>query len=94
MHWRWACSKFLRQTFIEWVARTIPRSYWAKLFYAKQRAKGARHQAALRALAFKWIRILHRCWVERVPYDETRYLLELKKRGSPLLKFAAGSEAV
>ena len=27
VHWRWACSTFLRQTFVEWVAQTIPRSY-------------------------------------------------------------------
>ncbi len=73
---------------MEWVAQTIPRSKWAKAFYAKQRAKGARHQAALRALAFKWIRILYRCWIERVPYDEKRYLETLEKRGSSLLKLA------
>lgn len=45
-------------------------------------------QAALRALAFKWIRILHRCWTDRIPYDESRYLLALQKRQAPLLKFA------
>jgi hypothetical protein len=38
------------------------------------------HQAALRALAFKWIRILYRCWVDGVPYDESRYLIALQKR--------------
>ena len=89
VHWRWSCSKFLRQTFVEWVAQTIPRSRWAKAFYAKLRAKGTRHQAALRALAFKWIRILYRCWIERVPYDEKRYLEALEKRGSSLVNFAA-----
>jgi hypothetical protein len=47
------------------------------------------HQSALRALAFKWIRILYRCWIERVPYDEARYLLALQKRQAPLLKVAA-----
>jgi hypothetical protein len=51
--------------------------------------EGARHQAALRALAFKWIRVLHRCWLDRVPYDESRYLMALEKRGAPLLKHAA-----
>jgi hypothetical protein len=45
-----------------------------------------KHQAALRALAFKWIRILHRCWTERTPYDESRYLMALQKRNAPLLK--------
>ncbi len=47
------------------------------------------HQAALRALAFKLMRILYRCWVDRVPYDEARYLLALQKRQAPLLKVAA-----
>jgi hypothetical protein len=67
----------------------IPRSFWAKAFYDSHRARGARHQAALRALAFKWIRILHRCWLDRVPYDEARYLMALQKRSAPLLKHAA-----
>jgi transposase len=89
VHWRYSCSKFVRQTFVEWAAQTIPRSFWAKAFYESCRARGTRHQAALRALAFKWIRILHRCWVDRVPYDESRYLMPLQKRGAPLLKHAA-----
>lgn len=89
VHWRWACPKFLRQTFVEWVGETIPRSFWAKAFYQRQKAKGASHAAAIRALAFKWIRILYRCWVDRKPYDESQYLSALQKRGSPLLQYAA-----
>ena len=89
VHWRYGCSKFLRQTFVEWAGQTIPRSFWAKAFYDSCRARGTRHQAALRALAFKWIRILYRCWVDRTPYDESRYLMALQKRGAPLLKHAA-----
>ncbi len=88
VHWRYACSRFLRQTFVEWVKETIPRSFWAKAFYERQRAKGAAYNATLRALAFKWIRILYRCWIDRTPYDESRYLEALKKRGSPLLPYA------
>jgi transposase len=89
VHWRYSCPTFLRQTFIEWVGQTIPRSFWAKAFYESCRARGGRHQAALRALAYKWIRVLHRCWTDRVPYDEARYLMALQKRGAPLLKHAA-----
>lgn len=40
--------------------------------------------AALRALAFKWIRIIFRCWHERTPYDEAQYLEALRQRGSTL----------
>jgi len=85
VHWRLQCPTFLRQTFVEWTAQSIPHSYWARAFYEQQRAKGSSHQAALRALAFKWIRILYRCWQDRTPYDEATYLNTLKRRGSPLV---------
>jgi len=88
IHWRWQCPTFLRQTFVEWAAQTINKSYWAGLYYYQQRAKGCSHQAAVRALAFKWIRILYRCWVTRTPYDEAKYLKALQERGSTLLKMA------
>ena len=86
VHWRWQCATFLRQTFVEWAAQTINKSYWAGLFYYQQRAKGCTYQATLRALAFKWIRILYRCWTTRTHYDEAKYLKALKDRGSPLLQ--------
>ncbi len=41
---------------------------------------------AIRALAFKWISILHRCWIDRRPYDEAKYLMALKAKGSPLVE--------
>jgi len=85
IHWRWQCPTFLRQTFVEWAAQTINKSYWAGLYYYQQRAKGCSYQAAVRALAFKWIRILYRCWITRTPYDEAKYLKALKERGSQLL---------
>jgi len=85
VHWRLQCPSFLRQTFVEWAGATIPRSFWAAAYYRQQRDKGCSHQAAVRALAFKWIRILYRCWQTRTPYDESTYLNALKRRGSPLL---------
>ena len=86
VHWRWQCPTFLRQTLVEWAAQTITRSFWAGAYYRQQRDKGCTHQAALRALAFKWVRILYRCWQTRTPYDESTYLQALQRRGSPLLK--------
>jgi len=88
VHWRWQCPTFLRQTFVEWAAQTINKSYWAGEFYRQQREKGSTYQAAVRALAFKWIRILFRCWQTRIPYDEVVYLKALERRGSPLLTAA------
>jgi hypothetical protein len=55
-------------------------------FYDAQRPNGKPHQVAIRALAFKWIRILFRCWKDRQPYDAVKYLLALKKKSSPLVK--------
>jgi transposase len=85
VHWRLQCPKFLRQTFVEWAALSIPHCYWAKAYYEQQRNRGSTHQEALRSLAFKWIRIVFRCWQNRTPYDEARYLNALKRHGSPLL---------
>ena len=75
----------MRQTLVEWSALTIPHSYWAEQFYRQQRAKGAKHQVALRALAFKWVRVLFRCWQSGQAYDESRYLKALNRRGAPML---------
>jgi transposase len=85
VHWRWQCPTFLRQTFVEWAAQTINKSYWAGAYYQQQRDKGCSYNAAVRALAFKWIRILYRCWQTRTPYDEATYLKALQRRGSPLV---------
>src|SRR5262245_1309139 len=86
VHWRLQCPKFLRQTFVEWAAESIRHSFWAQGYYQQQRDKGTTHQAAVRALAFKWIRILYRCWQERTPYDESAYLQALHHRGSSLIQ--------
>lgn len=85
IHFRRACPKFLRQTFHEWASHSIGSSDWARAYYQHQRAKGQTHHAAVRALAFKWIRILYRCWQDRVPYDEQRYQQALLRRSAPRL---------
>ena len=88
IHWRWQCSTFLRQTFVEWAAQTVNKSYWAGLYYYQQTAKGCSCQAAVRTLAFKWIRILYRCWETRTPYDAAKFREAIQDRGSSLLMTA------
>ena len=85
VQWRWGCSKFIRQAFTEWSAKSVLYSYWAQLYYEQQKKKGNSHHQAVRSLAFKWIRILYRCWKTNTPYNETQYLKVLKERNSPLL---------
>jgi transposase len=86
VHHRLACPKFVKQTFHEFADQSIRFSRWARAYYDQQRARGNDHHAALRALAYKWIRILFRCWKTRRPYDEQQYLEALRRRGSPLAK--------
>jgi transposase len=82
-HWRWQSPTFLRQSFVEWAGQTVMYSAWAKAYYQRMIAKGKNHHVILRALAFKWIRVLWKCWQSRTPYDEARYLQQLLKRKSP-----------
>jgi len=82
---RKACPKFLRQSFHEWAGQTIRFCPWSRVYYQLQRNRGKGHHAAVRALAAKWIRILYRCWNDRIPYDESIYTAALARRQSPLV---------
>jgi transposase len=84
VHRRLACSNFIRQTFHEFAAQSIRWSTWARAYYDQMRDRGLRHPAAVRALAFKWIRIIYRCWKNRRPYDEQTYLKALREKRSPV----------
>lgn len=86
---RLACPKFLLQTFHEYANCSRQSSIWAQAYYEMQRDRGKGHHSAVRSLAFKWIRIMYRCWKERIPYDELKYLRALKRTNSPLLKYLA-----
>ena len=89
VHRRHSCPKFVRQSFHEFAAQSIHFCDWAKAYYEQQRARGSGYHAAVRALAFKWIRIIFRCWQNRTPYEESIYLQSLRIRGSKLIPQAA-----
>jgi len=93
VRWRYFCPKFLRQTFHEYAGESIKHSFWARAYYESQRAKGKKHHAAVRALAFKWVRIIYRCWQTKTVYDEVKYLESLRRKGSSLLNYAANNPA-
>ncbi|MCA1850320.1 MAG: IS110 family transposase [Acidobacteria bacterium] len=93
VRWRYFCPKFLRQSFHEYAGESIKHSFWARAYYEQQRAKGKGHHAAVRALAYKWVRIIFRCWQERTAYDEVKYLQSLRRKGSPLLDYVAQNPA-
>jgi transposase len=87
VYFRRACPKFDRQTFHEFARLSLSRCQWAHNYVDYYTAKGKKFQTIIRALAFKWIRILFRCWKNRTPYDESKYMETLKKRGSIFATF-------
>jgi transposase len=93
IRWRYFCPKFMRQSFHEYAGESVKHSFWARAYYEQQIAKGKSRQAAVRALAYKWIRIIWKCWQTRTPYNEVRYLEALRKKGSTLLSYAARNAA-
>jgi transposase len=84
VHRRWARPHFTHQSFFEYASQSVLHCAWAKVFIKEQVARGKTYPTALRALAFKWQRIMFVCWRDRLPYDETIYLNSLKRRGSHL----------
>jgi len=89
VHRRFACPKFLRQTFHEFAGQSRNFSPWARAYYDMRRSKGVGHHAAVRALAYKWIRIIFRCWQNRVSYNEEMYVQSLRNKASAILDFMA-----
>ena len=86
IHRRWQCPKFTLQSFHEFAQHSIAWSAWAKAYYQFYKSKGKKHNIIVRALAFKWIRIIFACWKTHTPYDESKYIQSLIHRGSPLVK--------
>jgi transposase len=82
VYFRVACPKFDRQTFHEFARLSLPKCQWASNYVDYYTSKGKKYHTIIRALAFKWIRILFKCWQTRTPYDDSLYMETLKKRGS------------
>ena len=85
VHRRYLCPKFERQSFHEFAKESVLWSRWPAAYYLSQRSKGKPHHTAVRALAFKWQRIIWRCWQSRTPYKEEVYEAALRRSGSKLL---------
>lgn len=81
---RFNSNQFLHQTLVEWAGQTIRFCPWSKAYYEHARDRGKGHWSALRSLAFKWVRILWKCWSNHTPYDPKRYLQSLLNRHSSI----------
>jgi len=82
VYFRRACPQFQRQSFHEFARLSVASCQWARNYVDYYTGKGKKYNTVIRALAFKWIRILFRCWKDRTPYDDNKYMGILKQRGS------------
>jgi len=80
VHRRFACPKYLRQTFHEFADSARRYCPSSRARYRMLRDRGMKHHAALRKIARSWIRILFRVWKTRVPFDCDRYITKLQQR--------------
>lgn len=87
VHQRYACPKYLRQTFHEFADHARKWCPWSRAYYACQRSRGMKHHAALRKLATRWIRILFRVWKARTPYDPAAYLATIQRKNPAIVPF-------
>jgi transposase len=67
---RFAGNRQLAATCSWWAFCSLTTSEGAARYYRALRARGKTHQQALRALANRWVGILHGCLRHRTPYDE------------------------
>jgi transposase len=86
VQFRYARPIFLHQSMVEFAKCSLVKCAWARLLYEHQLSKGKKKWAAIRMVAFKWLRILWRCWQTRQPYDETTYLRSLQRDGVELYR--------
>ena len=80
---RWACNKRFRNAMTTFADNSRHASPWAANVYADATARGHDHPHAIRILARAWIRVIYRCWLDGVAYDEllhgnARQLTEVK----------------
>jgi transposase len=92
VHRRYACPKYLRQTFHEFADHARKWCPWSRAYYDYQRSRGMKHHAALRKLATRWIRILFRVWKSRTAYDPEKYLTTIKRKNPAIIPFLQSNQ--
>ena len=81
-HQRWACNKHLRYAVHLFSEHTITRCAWAEIYYKAHRTKDHSHARALRCLGQRWLKIIHKMWMDRTPYNAELHHLNQVKHGS------------
>lgn len=84
---RFACNKFLKQTFTEFIDRLRVWNPWTRARYHQLKQQGNKHFTALRKIARSWIRILFKIWNDNKAYDDEKYTTNILKRNPDLKNF-------
>jgi transposase len=88
-HQRWACDKHLRHAIHLFAEQSLTRCAWAEIYYHHHRDKGRSHADALRRLGQRWLKIIHKMWMDRKPYDAMLHNQNQLKHGSWVLQLNA-----
>ena len=76
---RLAYNRHLGNAVQQWAFCSLRSSGWAREFYDSKRAKGAGHQAALRALGNRWLEVLWHCLRNRTLYEEAVHVANRRR---------------
>jgi transposase len=85
---RLAYNRHLGDAAQQWAFCSLRSSPWARTFYDQKRAAGKGHNAALRALANRWLEVLWHCLHKGVLYDETIHTANRNRALQPLAEAA------
>jgi transposase len=80
---RRACDHEFRYIAQQWAKQTIHLSPWAHACYANIRPHCHSDNDAYRRLANRWLEIVWKLWMDRIPYNETKHLKQKALRSMP-----------
>jgi transposase len=70
---RWAVDKQLRGAVTDFAGDSHTANAWAADLYRRARDRGHDHPHAVRILARAWLRVIWRCWQDRVAYEPANH---------------------
>ncbi len=83
VEFRWACNKRFRNAVTTFADNSRHANPWAAGVYQSALQRGHDHPHAVRILAHAWIRIIYRCWLDRVPYDPAKHGAMTRMEATP-----------
>jgi transposase len=81
-HKRRACNKHLRHAIHLFSEQSLKQCVWAQIYYQHHLRKEKSHANALRSLGQRWLKIIHKIWLDRKPYDAELHHRNQLKHGS------------